>query len=110
MTDALPTLKEADALRADIYRLLATLLRQPPDTELLSWLAELAIEQDGSRLAECWQSLAVAANGGTAASSLSPLGRCDSRRGCALCLLVPQRRIDGSGAGGAAPRPKSARL
>ena len=63
MTDALPTLKEADALRADIYRLLATLLRQPPDTELLSWLAELAIEQDGSRLAECWQSLAVAANG-----------------------------------------------
>ncbi|MBS3667444.1 TorD/DmsD family molecular chaperone [Vreelandella boliviensis] len=63
MTDALPTLKEADALRADIYRLLATLLRQPPDTELLDWLAELAIEQDGSRLAECWQALAVAANG-----------------------------------------------
>lgn len=63
MTDALPTLKEADALRADIYRLLATLLRQPPDTELLDWLAELAIEQDGSRLAECWQALADAANG-----------------------------------------------
>ncbi|MDQ7731949.1 molecular chaperone TorD family protein [Halomonas sp. SpR1] len=61
MTDALPTLKEADALRADIYRLLATLLRQAPDTELLDWLAELAIEQDGSRLAECWQALAIAA-------------------------------------------------
>lgn len=61
MTDALPTLKEADALRADIYQLLATLLRQAPDAELLQWLAELAIEQDGSRLAECWQSLAVAA-------------------------------------------------
>ncbi len=61
MTDALPTLKEADALRADIYRLLATLLRQAPDIELLNWLAELAIEQDGSRLAECWHSLAVAA-------------------------------------------------
>lgn len=63
MTDALPTLKEADALRADIYRLLATLLRQAPDPELLGWLAELAIEQDGSRLAECWQALAVAAKG-----------------------------------------------
>ncbi|CDG53415.1 MULTISPECIES: molecular chaperone [Halomonadaceae] len=63
MTDALPTLKEADALRADIYRLLATLLRQAPDPELLDWLAELTIEQDGSRLAECWQALAVAANG-----------------------------------------------
>ncbi|EHJ94787.1 TorD/DmsD family molecular chaperone [Vreelandella boliviensis] len=61
MTDALPTLKEADALRADIYRLLATLLRQAPDTELLDWLADLAIEQDGSRLAECWQALAIAA-------------------------------------------------
>ncbi|WP_386080361.1 molecular chaperone [Vreelandella sp. F11] len=66
MTDALPTLKEADALRADIYRLLATLLRQAPDPELLSWLAELAIEQDGSRLAECWQALAVAAKGADA--------------------------------------------
>lgn len=62
MTDALPTLKEADALRADIYRLLATLLRQAPDKELLDWLAELTIEQDGSRLAECWHHLAVAAN------------------------------------------------
>ncbi|HAA44733.1 MAG: cytoplasmic chaperone TorD [Halomonas sp. 54_146] len=61
MTDALPTLKEADALRADIYQLLATLLRQAPDAELLNWLAELAIEQDGSRLAECWQALAAAA-------------------------------------------------
>lgn len=61
MTDALPTLKEADALRADIYQLLATLLRQAPDAELLNWLAELAIEQDGSRLAECWQALAIAA-------------------------------------------------
>jgi len=61
MTDALPTLKEADALRADIYRLLATLLRQAPDAELLDWLAELDIEQDGSRLAECWHVLSVAA-------------------------------------------------
>ena len=61
MTDALPTLKEADALRADIYRLFATLLRQAPDADLLSWLAELTIDQDGSRLAECWQALTEAA-------------------------------------------------
>ncbi|GEN26624.1 hypothetical protein HVA01_02700 [Halovibrio variabilis] len=66
MTDALPTLNEADALRADIYRLFATLLRQAPDAELLNWLADLSIEQDGSRLAECWQSLAGAAQSGNA--------------------------------------------
>lgn len=66
MTDALPTLNEADALRADIYRLFATLLRQAPDAELLNWLADLSIEQDGSRLAECWQSLAGAAQGSNA--------------------------------------------
>ncbi|TVP47741.1 MAG: molecular chaperone TorD [Halomonas sp.] len=64
MTDAaLPTLKEADALRADIYRLLATLLRQVPDGDLLDWLSELDIEQDGSRLAECWKALSEAAAG-----------------------------------------------
>lgn len=64
MTDAeLPTLKDADALRADIYRLLAALLRQAPDADLLDWLADLAIDQDGSRLAECWQALAEAAKG-----------------------------------------------
>lgn len=63
MTDtALSTLKEADALRADIYRLLASLVRQAPDAELLDWLAGLSIEQDGSRLAECWQALAEAAS------------------------------------------------
>ena len=61
MTDALSTFKETEALRADIYALLATLLRRAPDTELLSWLADLSIEQDGSRLAECWQALASAA-------------------------------------------------
>ncbi|MCH4811540.1 TorD/DmsD family molecular chaperone [Vreelandella neptunia] len=71
MTDALPTLKEADALRADIYRLFATLLRQAPDIDLLNWLAELDIEQDGSRLAECWQALAEAA-AGTEASVADP--------------------------------------
>ncbi|MFB9868972.1 TorD/DmsD family molecular chaperone [Vreelandella sulfidaeris] len=65
MTDALSTLNETEALRADIYALLASLLRQAPDTELLNWLADLTIEQDGSRLAECWQELAGAAKSET---------------------------------------------
>ncbi|QPI63629.1 TorD/DmsD family molecular chaperone [Vreelandella venusta] len=61
MSDAMPTLSDTDALRADIYQLLASLLRQAPDGELLAWLASLDIEQDGSRLAECWSALSNAA-------------------------------------------------
>ncbi len=75
MTDSLPTLKEADALRADIYRLFATLLRQAPDQSLLDWLSELVIEQDGSRLAECWQMLADAAHN----ADVEPLQRAHFR-------------------------------
>lgn len=55
------TLPEERALRADIYALLAALLRQAPDAELLDWLAELEIERDGTRLAAAWQGLADAA-------------------------------------------------
>ncbi|NDL69204.1 TorD/DmsD family molecular chaperone [Vreelandella alkaliphila] len=61
MNDAMPTLSYTDALRADIYQLLASLLRQAPDSELLTWLANLDSEQDGSRLAECWAALSSAA-------------------------------------------------
>lgn len=76
MTEAvLPTLKEADALRADIYQLLATLLRQAPDADLLDWLAELSIDQDGSRLAECWMALSEAAK----ASDIEQLQRAHFR-------------------------------
>lgn len=76
MTEAvLPTLKEADALRADIYQLLATLLRQAPDADLLNWLAELSIDQDGSRLAECWKALSEAAK----ASDIEQLQRAHFR-------------------------------
>ncbi|MCA1773686.1 MAG: molecular chaperone TorD family protein [Halomonas sp.] len=67
MTQAAPTLSEADALRADIYRLIAGLLREAPTDELLGWLASLDIEQDGSRLAECWYGLSQAANSADAA-------------------------------------------
>lgn len=52
---------DAEALRADIYQLLASLLRQAPDEALLRWLADLEVEQDGSRLAECWSALIDAA-------------------------------------------------
>ncbi|WP_075881017.1 TorD/DmsD family molecular chaperone [Vreelandella massiliensis] len=55
------TLSEEGALRADIYLLLAALLRQAPNVELLNWLAELDVEQDGTRLADAWQRLADAA-------------------------------------------------
>lgn len=61
MSDAVPTLSDTDALRADIYQLLASLLRQAPDSELLTWLASLDSEQDSSRLAECWAALSSAA-------------------------------------------------
>lgn len=61
MSDATPALSETEALRADIYHLLASLLRQAPDDELHHWLATLEVEQDGSRLVECWQALVIAA-------------------------------------------------
>ena len=57
----MPTLSETDALRMDIYQLFASLLRQAPDSELLAWLESLDIEQDGSRIAECWAALSEAA-------------------------------------------------
>ncbi|NYS61787.1 TorD/DmsD family molecular chaperone [Vreelandella salicampi] len=55
------TLPEERALRADIYALIAALLRQAPEAELLEWLAALEIERDGTRLAAAWQGLADAA-------------------------------------------------
>lgn len=59
-------LNESDALRADVYRLLARLLREAPDAELLDWLAGLEVEADGSLLAERWAGLVVAARETTA--------------------------------------------
>lgn len=59
-------LNERDALRADVYRLLARLLREAPDASLLEWLAGLEVEQDGTLLAERWASLVAAAGATTA--------------------------------------------
>lgn len=52
---------EQDALRADIYRLLARLLLSPPDRDLLEFLAALEGEDESGPLAECWSELAMAA-------------------------------------------------
>ncbi|MGM0534994.1 MAG: TorD/DmsD family molecular chaperone [Pseudomonadota bacterium] len=59
-------LNERDALRADVYRLLARLLREAPDASLLDWLAGLEVERDGTLLAQRWASLVAAAGVATA--------------------------------------------
>ena len=59
--EATGTLNDEDALRADIYALLAALLRQAPDAELLDWLGGLETDADGSRLTLAWQALSQAA-------------------------------------------------
>ncbi|MBF8221592.1 TorD/DmsD family molecular chaperone [Halomonas sp. 328] len=58
-----PTARPADeelALHAEIYRLLARLLHQAPNGELLDWLGELQAEDDGP-LGRAWEGLAEAA-------------------------------------------------
>lgn len=62
LINAAPALLETDELRADIYALLATLLRQPPQTDLLTWLQELQPDQDqDTPMARAWSTLALAA-------------------------------------------------
>lgn len=57
-----PALQETDALRADIYALLASLLRQPPQGEMLEWLKQLEDElEEDSPMARAWSSLALSA-------------------------------------------------
>lgn len=60
-TTQLPDLDEPHDLRADVYRLLARLLREAPDRALLDWLSGLEAEDDGSALATSWAALAAAA-------------------------------------------------
>ncbi len=55
------TVDEREALRADIYRLLARLLLSPPDAELLDFLAHLEPDEDGGEMSAAWQALADAA-------------------------------------------------
>ncbi|MBB3330431.1 TorA maturation chaperone TorD [Halomonas campaniensis] len=51
---------ELHALRADVYRLLARLLREAPDAELLAWLGDLEVEDEASPLAASWRELVEA--------------------------------------------------
>ncbi|MGJ7461703.1 TorD/DmsD family molecular chaperone [Halomonas sp. MA07-2] len=52
---------ETDALRADIYRLLARLLLAPPDADLLDFLAHLEPDEEDDEMADGWRGLAQAA-------------------------------------------------
>ena len=54
-------LEERNALRADIYLLLARLVREPPNEELLAFLATLEPDDEGSPLKRHWASLSLAA-------------------------------------------------
>lgn len=59
---AQPALSEHDSLRADIYSLLAALLREVPSAELIQWLTQLETdEHDGSDMGKAWSSLQLAA-------------------------------------------------
>ncbi|MDN3714747.1 TorD/DmsD family molecular chaperone [Vibrio breoganii] len=53
------------APRADIYLLLATLFRQPPNSDLLKWLAEIETEDSNSQMSADWQALKQAASQAT---------------------------------------------
>jgi TorA maturation chaperone TorD len=62
MTELVREVSENDQLRADIYQLLAALLRRQPSTELLQFLAGLEIDaNDGSDMTKAWVGLKLAA-------------------------------------------------
>ncbi len=63
MTELVREVSENDQLRADIYQLLAALLRSHPSPELLQFLANLEIDtNDDSEMTKAWLSLKLAAN------------------------------------------------
>ncbi|KXS37880.1 MAG: cytoplasmic chaperone TorD [Halomonadaceae bacterium T82-2] len=60
-TDTSTDVAERNALRADIYRLLARLVREAPNAELLDFLAGLEPDDENSPLKRHWASLSLAA-------------------------------------------------
>ncbi len=59
---AQPAISEHDLLRADIYSLLAALLRGVPTEAMIQWLNELETdEHDGSEMGKAWSGLQLAA-------------------------------------------------
>lgn len=62
MISSAPALQETDELRADIYALLATLLRSSPKGDLMQWLTTVEPDQDeDSPMARAWSTLALSA-------------------------------------------------
>mgnify|MGYP000571671875 FL=1 len=62
MTQIEREISENDQLRADIYQLLAALLRRHPSEELLQFLADLDVEADeGNAMNQAWIALKTAA-------------------------------------------------
>ncbi|MCT8988220.1 TorD/DmsD family molecular chaperone [Shewanella phaeophyticola] len=62
MTETVREISENDQLRADIYQLLAALMRRQPSAELLQFLADLDIEVDeGNAMSDAWVALKQAA-------------------------------------------------
>ncbi|MBL4815029.1 MAG: molecular chaperone TorD family protein [Shewanella sp.] len=63
MTELVREVSENDQLRADIYQLLAALLRSQPSAELLQFLANLELDvDDPSEMTKAWSALKLAAN------------------------------------------------
>lgn len=62
MINTVPALQENDQLRADIYALLANLLRKIPDQEMLDWLASLEPEgEEDNPMTRAWAAVAMMA-------------------------------------------------
>jgi len=62
MTETVREVSENDQLRADIYQLLAALLRSHPSAELLHFLTRLELDdEDAGSMSQAWQALKVAA-------------------------------------------------
>lgn len=62
MTESVRQVSENDQLRADIYQLLAALLRRHPSPELLQFLANLEIDaNEDNEMTKAWLSLQLAA-------------------------------------------------
>lgn len=63
MTELVREVSENDQLRADIYQLLAALLRSQPSAELLQFLGNLELDaNDDSEMTKAWSAVKLASN------------------------------------------------
>ncbi|WP_144211852.1 TorD/DmsD family molecular chaperone [Shewanella donghaensis] len=62
MTELVREISENDQLRADIYQILAALLRRHPNADLLAFLAEIEVEaEEGNAMTDAWLALKASA-------------------------------------------------